>query len=142
MFVTVPFVIGIALCLVQSRIAAGIATRQVQTVGTYTTCTPQNHNRCEYTFSVRGEIYYGEDSLPATQGNVIPSPGTTAQIFYDVASPSTNSLEDYAEKSRGCYGLIIFMSVAVFGIALTIFISKHNSTTRTNSVPPADHLSL
>jgi hypothetical protein len=71
-----------------------------------------------------GKSYSGESSLPATTASVIPNSGDAAQVFYDSANPSTNSLDDYSEQSRGYYGLIIFATIVICALALRIFISK------------------
>lgn len=91
---------------------------------------PWASSRCDYTFSVNGNLYPGYGMCPQQDAAhpakaVLPGPdgvfqNSSATVYFDPANPSTNSLVEFGVKAEGDY-LRGKVSVAV-GLAILVLL--------------------
>src|SRR5215471_8314795 len=126
LLVVLPWVLGLAFLIQESRIESQIAGRQQTTSGLVTADEPANHNRYGYKFDVNGRIYTGWQS----PGNDQLAIGKQVIVFYDPQNPSRSALTDFHDLSISSLGPV---PTLLFGIgAVAVFIlyrRRHTKTT-------------
>jgi hypothetical protein len=117
LLVVLPWVLGIAFLIQQSRTDRQVAGRQQTTSGTITAYDPGNHNQYGYKFEVAGRGYTGWESPKHDELAV----GKEVVVYYDPQNPSRNSLTDFHDLSTTSLGPVPLL---LFGIgAVGVFIA-------------------
>jgi hypothetical protein len=125
LLVALPWVLGLAFLIQESRTASQIAGRQQTTSGIVTAHEPANHNRYGYKFEVDGKAYAGWQSPKDNELAI----GKQVIVFYDPQNPSRNSLTDFHDLSTSSLGPVPML---LFGIgAVAVFILYRRSRSKT-----------
>jgi hypothetical protein len=120
LFMAAPFALGLAFVSFNAHRYHVLAERQQSTTGIVTAYTPSNHNRCTYTFEIRGTRYSGTWSSPTETANV----GQAVQVYYDRNNPATNSLEDFGSASRRQRGVQLFLGLGACAVVGFVVYAK------------------
>jgi Protein of unknown function (DUF3592) len=127
LLVVLPWLLGLAFLIQESRTESRIAARQQTTSGIVTAHEPANHNRYGYKFEVNDKTYTGWQS----PGNAELSIGKQVIVFYDPQNPSRSALTDFHDLSRSSLGPVPML---LFGIgAITLFILSRRRPNKTTS---------
>jgi hypothetical protein len=103
--------VSVALFGYKAAVLSGAAKRQQTTSGYTGDCGRRGRKSgyyCEYSFIVADHLYRAD-------GEVAPDVrmGDTVEVYYDGHNPRTNSLEEFAEKSRTYKYLAYLSSMAI-----------------------------
>jgi hypothetical protein len=116
LLVVLPWVLGSAFLIHESRTESQIAGRQQSSSGIVTAHEPANHNRFGYKFEVSGKKYTGWQS-PGSDELAI---GKQVIVFYDPQNPSRNALRDFHDLSISSLGPVPLLFFGIGSIALFI----------------------
>jgi hypothetical protein len=117
---TFPMIVGLAFSLWSSHRDAAIGARQESTTGEITAHERNNHDSYRYEFTAQGKKFSGLSSSPRAKETM----GEPAQIYFDPQNPTTNSLEDFLERSRRDKSLDSIFIFVICAIPAIIFCSK------------------
>lgn len=117
LLVVLPWALGVAFLIQESRTERQIAGRQQTTFGTVTAHEPANHNRYGYKFELDGKAYTGWQS-PGHDDLAI---GKQVIVFYDPQNPGQNSLTDFHDLSVSSLGPVPTLWFGIGAVALFIF---------------------
>lgn len=123
-----PWVLGLALLIQESRTESQIAGRQQVASGIVTAHEPANHNRCGYKFSVNGKTYTGWQS-PGSDELAI---GKQVIVFYDPQNPSRSALTDFHKLSISSLGPVPVLSFGIGSVAVFILYCRRRIKTTPN----------
>jgi len=116
LLVVLPWVLGLALLIQESRTESQIAGRQQTTSGIVTAHEPANHNRYGYRFEVNGKTYNGWQS----PGNDELAIGKQVTVFYDPQNPTRSALTDFHNLSISSLGPVPMLLFGIGGVAVFI----------------------
>ncbi len=125
LLVALPWALGLAFLIQESRTESQIAGRQQATSGIVTAHEPSNHNRYGYKFDVAGRAYTGWQS-PKDDELAI---GKQVIVFYDPQNPSKNSLTDFHNSSTSSLGPVPMLLFGIGAVALFILYRRRHSKT-------------
>jgi hypothetical protein len=109
LFMTAPFVFGLAILIPGAIHNADVGSRQQSTNGVVTAYEPSNHNSCSYTYTVQGNRFSGTSASPTATLMAPATVGEPVQVYFDPKNPATSSLEDFSAKSRAIGKLRSFL---------------------------------
>ena len=123
-FVTLPWLLGVAVWGVQARKDSVRASRQRTTAGVITAHDPGNHNSYEYTYSVGGRTFRAWEIPHSVEWRI----GEQVLVYYDPREPGASSLVDFGERSAEDAGPIPLLLVGIGGILAYVGWQRYHHT--------------
>ena len=120
-----PWALGLAFLIQESRRESQIAGRQQTTLGIVTAHEPANHNRYGYRFQVNDKTYNGWQS----PGNDELAIGKQVIVFYDPQNPTRSALTDFHDLSIYSLGPVPMLLFGIGGVALFILYRRRRNPT-------------
>ena len=122
-FVTLPWLIGLALLGVHAHQDSVRASREQTTAGVITAHDPGNHNSYQYPYSVGGRAFRAWEIAPPVDWSM----GEQVVVYYDPREPGESSLVDFGERSWADAGPIPFLLVGIGGVLASIGWPRHHN---------------
>jgi hypothetical protein len=125
-FITLPWLLGAVMGMLDSRKDAAIASRQQTTFGHIAAHEPSNHDMYRYKFQAADEERSGLSNLPYDHADI----GEEVKVYFDPSDPASNSLIDYSERSERDKSLVPFLLVGSGALATFILLACWLTPTR------------
>ena len=126
LLVALPWVLGLAFLIQESRTDSQIAGRQQTAPGIVTAHEIANHNQYGYKFDVDGKAYTGWQSPKDDELAM----GKHVTVFYDPQNPSRNSLTDFHDLSASSLGPVPMLLFGI-GVATVLILYRRRRSTAT-----------